>query len=384
MPQDISIIAQPELNFADTLKNELTSGRWTSCEIAVAWTRQSGVQALQTAFESFLLDGGALTITTGVSFGHTTVEGLNELLSLATHGAVTAYVHHNEAGPVFHPKVYLFANPTEALVFIGSNNLTQSGLYTNTELCIGLRLPLSDTAIQDLRRQLASWRDTEFGLARQLSVDLIGQLQSERYIQSEMQVRQQNHAAQQPVRNNQLFAKRSVRAPVRRTGRRGDVIGGDYVPAPNDFWLVTGAMTGGSGNQLDFSRTVVHNRIPGGILALFGFTSGDMSTVTSITLRYQGLDYQGNNVSLPQAPNGKSNGTWRCYLNGANPDSGRLTQFCQEDNHHFRGKIMVFRKLAELHYEIVLVEDLATVESYKSRSRVWDSIRSSTRVIGIL
>jgi|GEM_PF-3868672 len=47
---------------------------------------------------------------------------------------VVAKVFNNRSGNTFHPKIYLFANEErQAELFIGSNNLTKGGLFTNYE-----------------------------------------------------------------------------------------------------------------------------------------------------------------------------------------------------------------------------------------------------------
>jgi len=93
---------------------------------------------LSEQFRAFLRNGGHLSIVVGIDLKNTTREGLQALLDLEQFGRSETFVYHNEAGSIFHPKVYLFRNTTEARLIVGSNNLTASGLYVNVEA--GLRL----------------------------------------------------------------------------------------------------------------------------------------------------------------------------------------------------------------------------------------------------
>jgi len=73
---------------------------------------------------------------------HTSVQALQLLHSLCDE----LFVYHNESqGTEFHPKAYAFERiDEEAILFVGSNNLTAGGLYTNYETSALLRLNLHD------------------------------------------------------------------------------------------------------------------------------------------------------------------------------------------------------------------------------------------------
>ena len=87
----------------------------------------------------------------GVDIENTTVEGLQDLLSLSTAGDCETTVYHNESSVIFHPKIYLFRNDQRARLIIGSNNITEAGLFTNTEVSLQIDAELPDNVIVEMR-----------------------------------------------------------------------------------------------------------------------------------------------------------------------------------------------------------------------------------------
>jgi hypothetical protein len=85
----------------------------------------------------------------GISQQGTSLEGLQDLWRILDgYGQLFVF---NEGLPAssFHPKTFLFRNPTHARVVAGSNNLTEGGLYRNHELATVSDLDLvnSDDAL---------------------------------------------------------------------------------------------------------------------------------------------------------------------------------------------------------------------------------------------
>lgn len=75
-------------------------------------------------------NGAELGLTVGIDLGGTSQEVLEELLRWDCQ----TYVFHNpNPRATFHPKIYLFEYSHGATLFVGSNNLTDGGLYTNYE-----------------------------------------------------------------------------------------------------------------------------------------------------------------------------------------------------------------------------------------------------------
>ena len=91
---------------------------WDTLDIAVAWVRASGMAYLSDRLAHFLRHGGHLSLVVGIDIQNTTREGLQALLDLEQHGWCETFVYHNEAGSVFHPKLYLFRNEEEARLIV--------------------------------------------------------------------------------------------------------------------------------------------------------------------------------------------------------------------------------------------------------------------------
>lgn len=171
--------------FGKYLLDELSAGRWSRFQAAVAWVRRSGTRHLMPTLRAFLQGGGEIRLIVGVDIAHTSFEGLEDLLSLATFGSAITHVFHNEDSAVFHPKLYLLSNTTDARLVVGSNNITESGLYTNTEVALTIDdTPLSKVVV-DAETSFDSWRDPLHGMAKQLDAALLADLLSMGYVKRE-------------------------------------------------------------------------------------------------------------------------------------------------------------------------------------------------------
>lgn len=171
--------------FGTNLIDLIRSGKWKSLDIAVAWVRASGTIHLEPALTAFLKAGNELRITVGVDLDNTSKEGLASLLALDKYGAVLIFVHHNEANTIFHPKLYLFQNSTRSKLIVGSNNITEAGLFQNTEAGLELELDSSDPIIISAKNALDAWRDTTTLIARQLDAAFLSELVANGYVMDE-------------------------------------------------------------------------------------------------------------------------------------------------------------------------------------------------------
>lgn len=191
---------------------------WDSLDIAVAWVRASGMAYLSERLAHFLRNGGRLSVVVGIDIQNTTREGLQALLDLEQHGQCETFVYHNEAGGVFHPKLYLFRNDEEARLIVGSNNITQSGLYVNVEAGLQVDTEVDAAVVTQAVDALSSWKDTSSRLAVRLSPEFLGQLIREGYVPEEARVLQEiqqrrPRAEGRPAQP--LFAGRRVVPPPR-------------------------------------------------------------------------------------------------------------------------------------------------------------------------
>lgn len=171
--------------FGKELASEIEGSKWSRIEIAVAWVRHSGMQHLNSSFRLFLERGGFVQVVVGIDIENTSVEGLRDLLMLQAYGTIDIFIHHNEASTTFHPKVYLLRNDKEARLIVGSNNLTQAGLFINTEAGLQIDASLSDPLIQEVCTAMANWRNPDTGFALKLDDTLLDDLVSMGYVLDE-------------------------------------------------------------------------------------------------------------------------------------------------------------------------------------------------------
>lgn len=181
--------------FGTALADDVEGTQWTCIEIAVAWVRRSGTKHIKNAFQGFLARGGFAQVTVGVDIENTSAEGLEDLLALEAFGGFETHIYHNETASTFHPKVYLFRNTKDARLIVGSNNLTEAGLFINTEAGLQVDAPLSDPLVTDVRTALAAWRDTSTGLAKRLDRTLLDDLVRLGYVLREADLQKRRKAS---------------------------------------------------------------------------------------------------------------------------------------------------------------------------------------------
>lgn len=227
MSSEAAFYAQPGgRRFSDWLSAEVKKPQWEVLEIGVAWVRRSGTRLIRRPLRRFLRRSGIVRVTVGIDIENTSYEGLRDLLTLQRSGVAEIYVYHNESpSSTFHPKVYLFYGGQQAKLVVGSHNLTEGGLYVNTEAAVEYSGRLSDDIVVSARAALATWRDTSQRLSRPLTKDLLADLLREGYVMRERSL--QRRRARQ-VREGggkarkALFGRQAVSRPsseVRR-GRR--------------------------------------------------------------------------------------------------------------------------------------------------------------------
>lgn len=219
-------ILQPsgQIRLGDLLIANLRQRKWTHFRAAVAFAKQSGVGHIREALADFA-SRGQVKISIGVDQEVTTREGVQLLLTtLNGHGEV--WVFHNRNSSTFHPKLYVFKNATEAIVAVGSGNLTEGGLFTNYEAGALLSLDLSIERDRNLLAayevELDRWSDPSDGLAKLVTTQELARLIEYGYLPSEAQAWQVAQARGLAIdgtpqeRRAPLFASVPVpRAPVR-------------------------------------------------------------------------------------------------------------------------------------------------------------------------
>ena len=177
--------------FGTDLIGHVSSGGWTHLDFAVAWVRESGIRHLMPSLTAHLKTSGSLRVVVGIDFDNTTSEGLAGLLALKAYGNVSLFVNHNESSTIFHPKLYLLRNTAtkKAKLIVGSNNITEAGLYRNTEAGLEVDCALGDPLVVSAVSAVDAWCDPGLGLARELTPKFLSELVAAGYVASEASVR---------------------------------------------------------------------------------------------------------------------------------------------------------------------------------------------------
>jgi HKD family nuclease len=194
-----------------------SSGEWTEVDIAVAWVRESGLRHLRESVEGFLKNKGKLRVVVGIDLDNTSKEGLAGLLELEALGVASTFVNHNESGSVFHPKLYLFRKAGAAKLIVGSNNITEAGLFRNTEAGLQINCDSAEPVIAETVSAIDEWCNTSSGLGRRLDPMLLQQLEAGGYVSGEKSLRYaaaQRRASARKPGSQTLFKSVTISAPT--------------------------------------------------------------------------------------------------------------------------------------------------------------------------
>lgn len=146
---EVRFVAQPfedGTDLRDFLHAVAETSELRTLRIIVAWAKRSGLRRAASDLKKIRDRGGKILAIVGVSEGGATQQGLDALIAQTDE----AHVFH-DAGRTFHPKVYLADGDTDALLLVGSNNLTAGGLAWNYEAAIWCDLDLSVDADRQVR-----------------------------------------------------------------------------------------------------------------------------------------------------------------------------------------------------------------------------------------
>lgn len=187
-------------------------------DIATAWVRASGIRHLKEPLEALLKRAGSATIVVGLDAENTSIEGLSELLALQHSAGLQLVVRHNEAAPIFHPKLYAFRTAGECRIIVGSNNLTESGLWLNEEASGLLTEPRGGKLETALAQFMSTLTDGASTLSRPLTAELLKQLIEFGYVKPEASLsgKAANRVRRQRKAAHRLFG---FQAPKRRPPR---------------------------------------------------------------------------------------------------------------------------------------------------------------------
>jgi len=129
-----SVVLQPSnAEMGEIIKGLLSSQNpvYDKVWLVSAFANAQAIQRIAPNILEAKARGSNINIVIGFDVNSTSAEALKRINSL---GVNSILVHNARGGHTFHPKIYLFeAVGKRAEVFVGSNNLTDGGLYTNYE-----------------------------------------------------------------------------------------------------------------------------------------------------------------------------------------------------------------------------------------------------------
>jgi superfamily II DNA or RNA helicase/diadenosine tetraphosphate (Ap4A) HIT family hydrolase/HKD family nuclease len=139
-PGEYALVDGQDRLLRDDLLRCLRDRRFDRVDLLVSFVMKSGLQQVDGGLVDALDRGAKVRVLTTDYLTVTDADALARLLDLAETrpGAVATRIFHDPATS-FHPKAYLFssADGTAAAAFVGSNNLSASGIAGGIEWAIG-------------------------------------------------------------------------------------------------------------------------------------------------------------------------------------------------------------------------------------------------------
>ena len=201
--------------FGTVLRESLADKNWQTFTAAVAWVRASGAKHIYNVMQTFLKRGGSAAFCVGLDFRNTSKEGLESLLSFEQYGYSRVYVYHNEASVIFHPKIYLLLNSKKARLIVGSNNLTEAGLFRNTEAGLQVDIEKDNPVIIQAMQALTTWSDTTSPFVRILDNALLEDLIKNNYVLPEAVLRKEQVTDKKKrEKKKRIFGLRTISVPT--------------------------------------------------------------------------------------------------------------------------------------------------------------------------
>jgi HKD family nuclease len=204
----------------DWLRDNLANPSWTRFQAAVAFAKVSGTRHVADRLADFCSKRKAI-LSVGIDHRGTSKEALLTLLDAMS--AQALYVcHHSKPSITYHPKVYLFTDDDAASALIGSNNLTEGGLFNNYEASLAVDLNLADASdkklYSELQDALASWAYLSSSNVKTLDKALLEKLVSIGLVPTEEQIETERKKDDSSAKKNpivtQLLSRLMFGAPA--------------------------------------------------------------------------------------------------------------------------------------------------------------------------
>ena len=127
---DLNFILQAvtTANHAESIRTLLALPKSTQIVVSVAFARTTGLAAIQDSIKPL---AAKTKFFVGIRNDITSIQAIKQLLELK----LDLYaVDTGSRKVIFHPKLYLAANASNAIAIIGSANMTFNGLHNNIEV----------------------------------------------------------------------------------------------------------------------------------------------------------------------------------------------------------------------------------------------------------
>lgn len=191
----VHFIAQPQVQLGTLLNAALNSTeKPTSVVLVSAFASLQAVLRLKSKLLELRKAGTAVRMVVGVDMGGTSKEVLKELAAWP----VDVFIFKNRKGGVtFHPKLYVVESAKTAEVFLGSNNLTDGGLYGNYEgaVRVSYALPGEVAELARAKTELGKFIDPPAPVGRKLDAGYLALLLLRKDIPDEAEARQRRKIA---------------------------------------------------------------------------------------------------------------------------------------------------------------------------------------------
>ncbi len=190
-----SVVLQPSNIRMGEIINELLSSQDPFYNKVWFISAFANARAIERLAENILVSknrGAQISIIVGFDVKSTSAEALRSINSLEVNSIL---VHNARRGHTFHPKVYLFeSTASKAILFVGSSNLTDGGLYTNYEASsqTTFNLPQDETEYDEMLSSLDRYLHPQGNTAQVLSNELINILVRRGEVPTEREVAE-NH-----------------------------------------------------------------------------------------------------------------------------------------------------------------------------------------------
>lgn len=193
----VSFIAQPynNLQLGSLLDSALEDGHdIESVTIVSAFTSRASIMRLKKRLIELQDAAAQVRLVIGVDMGGTSKEVLSEL---ETWPIEVKIFKNRKSGVTFHPKIYVIKRKDTADIYIGSNNLTEGGLFKNYEggALVSYNLLVDFELYSKAMSQLQQFVNPQQPIAKILDPEMLKKLLARSDIPSEAEKRVRDRVA---------------------------------------------------------------------------------------------------------------------------------------------------------------------------------------------